>query len=81
MGTRDLNNTRWDHRRLDEILTPEQIREIWRLNKVHGKDETNLLVALKTYFETLRPELLKKGVDARFIAFVVFAKLTDKFIN
>lgn len=81
MGKKDLNNTRWDHRRLDEILTPEHIREVWRLNKEHGKDEVVLLTALKAYFETIRPELLTKGADARFIAFVVFAKLTDKFIE
>lgn len=76
----DLKKTEWNSRRLDQILTASQIHDVWKLYRRLKDDEVTLLHELKSYMETLRPQLDKKGVDARFLAFVLFARLTERLI-
>lgn len=75
-----LRNTEWNSRRLDEVLSDTQIRDVWKLYQRHQEDEVTLLHKLKEYMESIRADLDKKGVDARFLAFVLFARLTERLI-
>lgn len=76
-----LNALRWNTKRLDEILTPEQIESVWNLYRILGHDEPVFLKVLLTYIDIWKSDLEKKGVDARFLTYLLFAKLTNKLVE
>lgn len=73
---KEFEGTKWVTRRLDEILTPEEIQTIWWLGQRYAQEEPELLKALREYMVPLHDRLLKNGVDSRFLTYLLFAKLT-----
>lgn len=78
MNHQKLEKTRWNSKRLDEILTPNQIADVLQIYKANTTNEDALLHALRKYLAPLKQELSGKGVDDRFLGYVLFARLTGR---
>lgn len=63
----------WRQISLDQILSPDQFRQVKRLDK-QNRDPEDFLKALKQYFETIRADLETKGVDAGYLAYALYAR-------
>jgi hypothetical protein len=66
----------WKQVGLSDILTEPQIQQLSSILNANRNDAEDALKAMKQYFGTLRTELEAKGVDANYLAYFLYAKLT-----
>ena len=65
----------WKQMSLPDILSPQQMHQLKALLDQH-KDPEDALKAMKQYFGTISADLEAKGIDAGFLAYTLYAKLT-----
>jgi hypothetical protein len=65
----------WKQTALTDIMTPPQMQHLMSLLDANP-DPEDALTAMKKYFNSIRADLEAKEVDAGYLAYVLYSKIT-----